>query len=748
MYEKRLFIISNRLPVNIETHNGELLVKPSAGGLVTAINSFIKNNATGNTNFSNISWVGVPGCSAQVWSKVEPSIPAAEFDYLPVFINKSTYDRYYNGFSNAVLWPLFHYFPSYAEFDLKDFDSYMDANSAFLSVLVKNIRPNDFIWIHDYHLLPLAEMIRKEVPGVTIGFFLHIPFPSYEIIRLMPKKWQEVIMRGMLGADLIGFHTMDYTAHFLECARMVLGLDHEMTDIRYDDRLIKADIFPISIDYERFNNGYDDPEIRSERESIRQKFGGNKIIFSVDRLDYTKGVSNRLRAYEYFLLHNPDYHEKVVFILVVVPSRDTISKYAERKKLIDESISNINSKIGNVHWQPVIYQYTTLSFEQMMSMYTSCDVAMITPMRDGMNLVAKEFVASRKDMQGVLVLSEMAGAARELTEALIINPNDTKEMSEKIRLAFEMSKEEQHRRIELMQTRIKQYDVDAWAEDFLTQLKNIKRKQQDFQIKFLDDISKLMMFDEYSKAEKRLFLLDYDGTLVPHSSLPEDAIPGPALLELLETISSVPQNEVYIISGRDSHTLENWFQTRNINIIAEHGAAIKRTNSGWHNYITDNQDWKLALGRIMEGYVKRCPNSMVEEKEFSMVWHYRNANSEQGKLRAFELVTELNQFAHNLGLQVIRGNKIVEVRNRGIDKGKAVKNILSQKEYDFILAAGDDLTDEDFFRVLADNKKAFTFKIGSDASFAKYNLHTPQMIISLLDTMSHITEMHSKLDEV
>lgn len=748
MNEKRLFIVSNRLPVNIETNHSDFFVKPSAGGLVTAINSFIKGNATDHRQFSKTFWVGVPGCTAQVWANAESSIPPSEFDYLPVFMNKSTYDGYYNGFSNAVLWPLFHYFPSYAEFDFKDFESYMNANSSFLNVLIKNICPDDVIWIHDYHLLPLAEMIRKEVPGITIGFFLHIPFPSFEIIRLMPKKWQEKIMRGMLGADLIGFHTIDYAAHFLECARLVLGLNNEMNIIRYDDRLIKADIFPISIDYERFNNGYDDPVIRDQRNAIRQKFNGKKIIFSVDRLDYTKGVSNRLKAYEYFLLNNPDYHDKVVFILVVIPSRDTISKYAERKKMIDESTSNINSKIGNVHWQPVIYQYTALSFEEMMALYTGCDVAMITPMRDGMNLVAKEFVASRKDGQGVLILSEMAGAARELTDALIINPNDTKEMAEKIRCAFEISREKQQRRIELMQTRIKQYDVNAWAEDFLTQLKNIKKRQQDFQIKLFDDITKRTMFDDYNKADRRLLLLDYDGTLIPHSSLPDHAIPRSGLLKLLETLSSVPQNEIYIISGRDSRTLEKWFGHLRLNIIAEHGAAIKRINSGWLNHITDNQEWKVSVRRIMEAYIKRCANSMVEEKEFSMVWHYRNANAEQGQLRAFELITELNQFTHNLGLQVIRGNKIVEVRNRGIDKGKAVKNILAQKEYDFILAAGDDITDEDLFRVLVDNHKAYTLKIGSDASFAKYNLHTSQMMISLLETMSLIKELSGKLDKI
>jgi trehalose 6-phosphate synthase/phosphatase len=291
-----------------------------------------------------------------------------------------------------------------------------------------------------------------------------------------------------------------------------------------------------------------------------------------------------------------------------------------------------------------------------------------------------------------------------------------------------------------MQNRIKQYDVKAWAEDFLAQLKRIKKKQLEFQIKFLDEITRIVMFDQYRKAENRLLLLDYDGTLVSYSSVPSIAKPGSPLLDLLENISSVPQNEVYIISGRDSQTLESWFGRLPVNIIAEHGAAMKLRDVGWHDHLNDRQEWKSDVKRIMNNYVKRCVNTLVEEKKFSMVWHYRNANPEQSKLRAMELVKELNQFTHNLGLQVVMGNKIVEVRNKGVDKGRTVKNILAAKNYDFILAAGDDVTDEDLFRVLVDQENAFTFKIGGDASFAKYNLHTPQMVISTLHAMSHIHE--------
>ena len=713
---------------------------PGSGGLISALTYVAARNLNISEYFSKTYWVGTAECSPAMWSKAQHILPASTFECLPVFINKSIFESHNNGFCNSVLWPLFHYFPSYAEFDSNNLDSYLKVSTCFLDVIIKNARRDDVIWIHDYHLLPLAEMIRKEIPGITIGFFLHIPFPTYEIVRLMPNEWQDKIIRGILGADLIGFHTIDYTSHFLESVRMLLGVDHEMNVVRYNGRLIKADVFPVSVDYELFNSVYDMVTIRNTREMIREKFKDKKIIFSIDRLDYTKGVSNRLNAYELFLSQYPEFYEKVVFILIVIPSRTAVAKYAERKKIINEKIGLINSQVGTVNWQPVIHQFHTIGFEELVGFYTSCDVAMITPLRDGMNLVAKEFVASRRDLQGVLILSELAGAARELSDALIVNPNDEKEVAAAIHQAFGMSENEQQSRIENMQTRLEQYTIHSWADDFLEQLGSIKRKQQEFQVKFWDDNSRINMFDRYREANKRLFLLNYDGTLINYSPYPFSTKPGPLLLELLRTISSNPGNEMYIISGRDRNTLENWFGDLPLNIVAEHGASVKIFDAGWNDFLEEKQDWKIDIKKIMDRYVRRCANTMVEEKKFSLVWHFRNANSEQAKLRAAELILELNQFVHNLGLEVILGNKIVEVKNKGISKAKTLGRILAQRNHDFILAAGDDVTDEDMFRILAGNDTAISFKISGDASFAMYNLHTPQMMISILQALSHMKD--------
>jgi trehalose 6-phosphate synthase/phosphatase len=739
MNTRRLFIVSNRLPMTIQKDGEDLLVMPSAGGLVTAINNYLTRNSGPKTNeFSETFWVGMPCCTPATWSEVSTKLPPSRYTYLPVFLSNKIYDKYYNGFSNSTIWPLFHYFPSYTEYNPEHYNCYIQANAAFVETLIKYARPNDIIWIHDYHLLPLARMLRQAIPDITIGFFLHIPFPSFEIMRLLPKKWQKELLYGMLGADLVGFHTIDYTSHFLHCVQMILGLEHDMHIIQYENRLVKADVFPISIDYNHFNNAFDNDQVNAIRTLTKERFEGKKIIFSVDRLDYTKGVANRLRAYELFLQRNPDYREKVVFILVIVPSRENITKYAERKKIFDEMIGNMNSKLGNIHWQPVIYQYNSLNFDEMIALYTACDLALITPLRDGMNLVAKEFVASRKDKKGVLVLSEMAGAARELATALTINPNDVDEVADKILEGLEMPEQEQAARLTPMRNRVAQYDVQTWASDFLNQLNLIKEKQRAFQVKFLDELTKRELLDNFRKSKKRLILLDYDGTLVSFSSQPTEAKPGLRLMELLKRLTENEQNDVFIISGRDSSTLESWLGKLPINIIAEHGAKIKWKNGKWTNRITQHHEWKQQVKEIMEVYVRRCANTFIETKEFSIVWHFRNANVEQARLRSLELFAELNDYAYNLGVQVLMGNKIVEVRLSGFDKGSTLKKDVLNDSYDFILAMGDDRTDEDMFKILSNKKNAYTIKIGAEASFANYNLYTPQMVIALLDSLSYI----------
>jgi trehalose 6-phosphate synthase/phosphatase len=740
----RLFIISNRLPLAIEENENGYQIRPSSGGLISSVNAYL--NSGGRSSFTEQVWAGFPDCDKKTWDQaISGTTQKAEYDFLPVFIPDNAYNSYYNGFSNSLLWPLFHYFPSYAEYHDNEFETYMQVNSLFAEAVARQIKPDDVVWIHDYHLLPLAGMLRKRFPSLTIGFFLHIPFPSFELFRIIPKYWQQALLKGMAGADLIGFHTLDYASHFLSCMEHVLKVEHDGQFFSMDHRKVKADAFPVGIDFDMFNNAGAREEVALVKDTYRDIKKDKKLIFSVDRMDYTKGIHNRLKGYHKFLLENPEYIGKVVFVLVVVPSRDEISKYAEKKKTIDEYIGNMNSSLGDIGWQPVLYHYNHLSFDELMALYTSCNLALITPLRDGMNLVAKEFVASRKDKRGVLVLSEMAGAARELTEALQINPNDITEIAEAIKTGLEMPVEQQERRMEAMQTRIKKYNVNVWAKDYFDNLTKVKGQQLELAVKYLDGFLRSILLERYANAEKRLLLLDYDGTLMPFAKDPRAVQPAPKLLELLKDITAEPENEVYIISGRDRNTLQEWLGHLPLGLIAEHGALNRPKGSEWTS-IADNQtgEWKTQVEELMNTYTLKCTGSFVEQKEFSLAWHYRNMEIAEGYTKAKKLLNELNKLNSSLHLDVLDGNKVIEVRQKGMNKGLAVSTLLQKGDYDFILCIGDDKTDEDMFVKLADLPQAFTIKVGMEASFAKYNLQTPYLVQSLLQSMNEYPKKSAK----
>ncbi|WP_285008045.1 bifunctional alpha,alpha-trehalose-phosphate synthase (UDP-forming)/trehalose-phosphatase [Pedobacter faecalis] len=731
--QKRLLIVSNRLPLTIEKKDHIYQPRQSSGGLISAVDAYL--NGEGEEVFSERLWAGVPGVSSEVWDVVDAR--QSDYHYLPVFPGEEEYEQYYNGFSNSLLWPLFHYFPSFAEYEPASFDAYMAVNKSFCRALCAEIRPGDVVWIHDYHLLPLAGMLREKRPDLTIGLFLHIPFPSYELFRVIPKRWQKALLEGMLGADLIGFHTAEYVAHFLKTVDMSLKITHDDQYIQWGTRQVQVDAFPVSIDFDLFNEAFDHPGVESLRQKYQQMKGKKKMIFSVDRLDYTKGIYNRLIAFERFLLRYPEYKGNIVFVLVMVPSRDTIMKYNEKKKMIDEFIGNLNSTVGSISWQPVIYQYDHLDFNELVALYTTCDLALITPLRDGMNLVAKEFVASRKDEKGVLVLSEMAGAAAELKEALLINPNDADELAETIADGLGMAEEDQRARIRSMRKLIRQYDVNAWAIDFFGELDQIKALQLKFEVKFLDNFAKAAMIDAYKSSARRLFLLDYDGTLVNFSKDPSKASPGKELLQLLEKLCSFPENDVYVISGRDSVTLDKWLGHLPIGLIAEHGAKNKPLGGKWSNEaLAESTAWKEKIEDIMQHYVFRSPDSFIERKDFSLAWHYRNADPFLASRRAKDLHEELVEYTVQMPLDVLNGHKVIEVRNKGINKGLAAARLIDSADYDFILCIGDDQTDEDMFKILAKNSAAYTVKVGHQASFAAYNLYTPFLVFSLLDSIA------------
>ncbi|WP_207512677.1 bifunctional alpha,alpha-trehalose-phosphate synthase (UDP-forming)/trehalose-phosphatase [Longitalea luteola] len=726
----RLIIISNRLPFSIDHEGDQLSLRQSSGGLVSAIKSYFESESSKNRGFTEKLWVGVADFPQNEWTVLSEKLMDVDFQIKPLFVNKILYKDYYNGFSNSVLWPLFHYFPSLVDYQTHYFDAYVKVNRAFADKLIPLIQPDDTIWIHDYQLMMLPEMIRAEKPEATIGFFLHIPFPSYELFRMLPAEWKSSLLRGIMGSDLVGFHTHDYAQHFLQSVKMILGVDSYFHTIQYQDRLIKADLFPISIDYKKFNKACDDPETKQYYSEIRNNFEGKKIIFSVDRLDYTKGLMDRLNAFDYFLDQYPDWREKVVFILNIVPSRDDIQAYTERKQQIEQKIGTINGKVSTITWQPIIYRYTHLPFNELAALYKAADVALITPLRDGMNLVAKEYVASCSARKGVLILSELAGAANELNEALLVNPTDVIDVSSAINRALTMPPDEQQQRMVLMQQRLSDYDVIKWVSDFLDQLSNVKLEQQKQQVKHLDDRTSSQIHLHYQMANSRCLLLDYDGTLVPYAKIPKDAKPNEELRALLTELSADPKNNVVIISGREAQTLENWLGDLPLMLVAEHGASFKPKNDQWQQAVSIPDQWKNEIRPIMQLFVTHCVGSFIEEKTNTLAWHYRNTHPDLGFTRSRELINNLTQLLQNTMLQVVDGNKVVEVRMSGFDKGIMALKIVNDMQPDFVLCIGDDTTDEDMFKALGE--RAYSIKVSNGPTAAQYTVFSQQKVLQLL----------------
>lgn len=726
----RLIIISNRLPFSIDHEGDQLTLRQSSGGLVSAIKSYFESESSQNRGFTEKLWVGVADFPQNEWVVVSDEVSGKDFQIIPLFLNKLVYKDYYNGFSNSILWPLFHYFPSLVEYQAHYYDAYVKVNRAFADKLLPLLKPDDTIWIHDYQLMMLPEMLRTDKPDITVGFFLHIPFPSYELFRTLPAEWKSSILKGVLGSDLVGFHTHDYAQHFLQSVKMILGVDSNFHNMQYQDRLIKADLFPISIDYKKFNKACDDPETKQYYNEIRNNFEGRKIIFSVDRLDYTKGLMDRLNAFEYFLDQYPEWREKVVFILNIVPSRDDIQAYNERKQQIEQKIGTINGKVSTITWQPIIYRYTHLPFNELAALYKAADVALITPLRDGMNLVAKEYVASCSSRKGVLILSELAGAANELNEALLVNPTDIMEVSRAINRSLTMPPEEQQHRILLMQQRLSDYDVIKWVSDFLDQLSNVKQEQEKQQVKVLDERTGSQIHLHYQMANSRCLLLDYDGTLVPYAKLPKDAKPNEELRALLTGLTTDPKNNVVIISGREAETLENWLGDLPLMLVAEHGASFKPKNDQWQQAVSIPDQWKNEIRPIMQLFVTHCVGSFIEEKTNTLAWHYRNTHPDLGFTRSRELINNLSQLLQNTMLQVVDGNKVVEVRMSGFDKGIMALKIVNDLQPDFVLCMGDDTTDEDMFKALGE--RAYSIKVSNGPTAAQYTVFSQLKVLQLL----------------
>lgn len=727
-------IVSNRLPVQAQKGNDSWSFTPTSGGLATGMKSVHQEGDS--------LWVGWPGISSDILdkkSKNQITHDLAENQLYPVFLNEDELDNFYFGFSNKCLWPLFHYFIEYHQFDNKQWEYYIQVNQKFADAVLEVIEDGDIVWVHDYQLMLCPQMIKDVNPEVTIGFFLHIPFPSFEIFRIFPER--ERLLNGLLGSDLIGFHTYDYERHFLSSVKRILNFEVNFNIILHHGREIVVNTFPMGIDYKKFegaavenlkNSSLESSELKKQISAHKLENKG-KLILSIDRLDYTKGVVNRLLAFERFLDTYPEYHDKIRLVMLAVPSRSKVSQYQQLKRQTDEVVGRINGKFATVNWTPVWYYYRSMQFENLIDLYVSSDVAMITPLRDGMNLVAKEYLATRVENDGVLILSELAGSSKELPQALLVNPFDIEQLAQSIKTAIEMPLKEQQERNTISRKRIRRYDIDKWSSNFMNALNEVANKESSSQVQLVNTAVSTKITQAFSKAKNKLLLLDYDGTLVGFHENPNKAVPTETLLNLLEDLSKKEGIDVVIISGRPHEFLEQHFAHLNITLVAEHGLFLKNPSAEWNEKKGMSGEWKEHLLPVLDTFTDNTPGTFIEHKTNSLVWHYRKADPELGIARSVELKTVLSSLLPN-DLTLLDGNKVLELVPANINKGVVALDIFNSKDYDFVLVAGDDVTDENMFMNLP--SEVFKIKVGKKKTVADYFIRNYTNFISLLSKLS------------
>ncbi|MEO8287052.1 MAG: bifunctional alpha,alpha-trehalose-phosphate synthase (UDP-forming)/trehalose-phosphatase [Chloroflexota bacterium] len=779
----RLLVVSNRLPFTATEVEGELQYRGSAGGVASGLSSYFSSKGA---NTGDYLWIGWPGGTIRKSSNRDKlrRVALDSHQSHPVFLSQDDMENFYQGFCNKIIWPLFHYFPSYAQYKDAYWEQYGRVNRTFCEAVVEAYKPGDTVWVHDYHLMLLPGLLRERLPDAEIGFFLHIPFPAYEIFQLLPGNWRNGILTGLLGADLVGFHTYDYTHNFVRSVLLTLGYGYEHGSIRTPQRSVKADTFPMGIDFEKFSSAAESPEVQTRKSALARAVPGVRIVLSIDRLDYTKGIANRLEAFGTFLEKYAEWRNRVTLALVTVPSRVDVEHYKQTRSRVEELVGRINGTFGRIGWTPVVYQYRSLEFNDLVALYAAADVALVTPLRDGMNLIAKEYLASNVGGTGVLVLSETAGAAQELGEAVVINPNSREEIADALRRALAMEVEERLRRISSMRKRLRHNNLSAWAKSFIEQLHGARQVVERMRTEPLSEPAIAELLDAYRNSAHRLIFLDYDGTLAPYHVDPTAAGPTPHMLYLLEKLSQDPDTDVVIVSGRDRTTLSEWLGALPIGLVAEHGVWIRESPGEWQTPHRPPNQWMESVRPILDLYSSRVPGSFVEEKNFSLALHYRGADPELAAIRVRELVDRLASLGANESLHILPGNLVLEVRTDGVDKGTAARRWLQTRfvakgstpnhepvgreperakadkadkavredkddgrgaypagSTHFVLAVGDDRTDEDLFRALWDTEatwSVWSIKVGSGeiASGAQYSLHSPGDVLSLLESLA------------
>ncbi|TMD31960.1 MAG: bifunctional alpha,alpha-trehalose-phosphate synthase (UDP-forming)/trehalose-phosphatase [Chloroflexi bacterium] len=727
----RLILVANRLPISARTERGELVVSESTGGLATGLRGLHEREGS--------LWIGWPGETWRLDTAARDALGTrlAELRCVPVELTAGEVERYYESFSNGVLWPLLHYEVDRLPMHPRGWETYRRVNERFADAIVAQHRPGDTIWVHDYQLMLVPALVRRRLPDAAIGFFCHVPFPSSELFRVLP--WRGELLQGMLGATLVGFHTASYARHFLSSAARILGCETRGNRVRIDGRSVRVGEFPMGIDAAAYDRLARENAVTAEAARVRRTSGNVRLIVSVDRLDYTKGIPRRLLMFERLLERYPSLRGRVRLIQVAAPSREAVGAYREYRRDVDELVGRINGRFATLGDDPIRYIARSMSRERLVALYRAATVALVTPLRDGMNLVAKEFVASRVDDDGVLVLSEFAGAAAEMSGALLVNPYDVDGVAAAVRHALSMRADERHERMRGLRTRVLDHDVLAWAGDFLGTLRAEHRRAVRLASAsdgLEDAVRPAEILAELERDGRRplTLLLDYDGTLVPLKPRPEDAWPDDDTLRLLATLAGLPEVTVHVTSGRRREDLERWLGHLPLGLHAEHGLWSRFPGQpAWTPKMRSRPTWLESVRHRMEARTQEVPGSFVEEKDASLAWHYRNADPALGERGAEELRRALRRELRAVpgsGASVVDGNRVLEVREAAVHKGVLVHELVESAPATRLLIAGDDATDEDMFA--AAPPSAITIRVGAGRTRAGFRVAGPDQVRALL----------------
>ena len=614
--DRQLIIVSNRLPVRLEAERNadgtvrDFKAEPTAGGLASALAAL--------TSRPGCKWLGWPGTAVNDDSHGRVRQKLAELDLHPVFLRPDQEHHYYSTVANEVFWPLFHYFTDKVHFSAESWQHYVDVNRMFADEILSIAEEDARVWVHDFHLMLVPQYLREQRPDLEIGFFLHVPFPGSEIYRLLPTR--EDVLNGLLGADYISFHTHDYARHFRSCLLRVLGVEPQRDHVKFDGRRIEIGINPIGIDVAGFEKALREERTIEIFRDLDARFAGRRVMLGVERLDYTKGVKLKLQAFADLLEKRPEFAETVTLVQVLVPSRLASTEYQELKSDLEEMIASINGRFGSPGHTPIEYMHRNFDRNHLAALYRLADVCMVTPVRDGMNLVAQEYVLCKSNVAGIdggfdarpgaLVLSEFAGAAQQLPHALLVNPWNAEETVSQLECALEMTPDALDRRLAPMVTQVRRLDSRRWGQQFLQRMGEAAERSRRQETTRISRSTVAEICDRFLAADRRTLFLDYDGTLREIVRLPEAAVPTHEIINLLQQLSKLPETDVHVVSGRHRDNLEFWFGELSIDLSAEHGFAHRPKGGIWSWQQTTDLSW-LSYGRTASrGSCRRGPRHL------------------------------------------------------------------------------------------------------------------------------------------